>query len=65
MSQKTITYLAGIGATFIIVCVAIIRFTEALKEHPAPAWFILGFGSCMVVEAIAWWIVGFINKRFS
>jgi hypothetical protein len=64
MSQKTIISIASIGAVCIIIVIFIVKFTEALKEHPAPAWFMLGFGSCMVIEAIAWWIFNFIKKRY-
>jgi hypothetical protein len=64
MSQKIIIPLAIIGVSLIVITVAINKATEILKDHTNIAWFILGFGSCIVIEAIIWWIIRFIRRRF-
>ena len=63
MNQTTIVSLAIIGAVVIIVTFAINEVTEMLKGNQETAWFILGFGVCMLLESAIWGIAK-LYKRF-
>jgi hypothetical protein len=64
MSNRTIISLFAIGAVMLIFIVFLNQIRDILSEHPAPPWFILGFGSCLVIEAIVWWCIELYKRYF-
>ena len=56
MSKDAQVFL-GIFVGLLVIALIVWFLTSILailKESPEPIWFILGIGSCLVIEGLAW-----------
>jgi len=65
MSKNVMITLVIFGFLTIIAVIAINNFAKVLSANPEPAWFMLGFGSCFVVEGLVWWSFRVYQRYFS
>ena len=65
MSKNVMITLVIFGLLTIIIIMVINNFTKVLSANPEPAWFMLGFGSCFLVEGIVWWALHIYQRYFS
>ena len=64
MNQTAIAALIIFGTLTLIAMFAINQLVPILQNNPQPAWFMLGFGSCMLFEGIVWWFARLYKRHF-